>query len=147
MNMEKSLLAHALDLLSRREYSQLELKRKLMPYAESSEEVEEVLAQLAARNWQSDVRFAETFIASKSRKHGSLRLKQELAMKGIEQRVVASLLPDCETELQHAHEVLRKKFKQPAQTMQEKQKQIRFLLYRGFSMDTVMKTLKIDWDE
>lgn len=146
MKTEKSLKARALDYLSRRDYSRWELKRKLASYAED-EEVDALLDELAARHWQSDERFVESFIHSKSQKHGSLRLKQALTMKGVDEATIASFLPDKDAELETARAVLQKKFKQPAQNQQEKQKQIRFLLYRGFQMDVVMKVLKMDWDD
>lgn len=148
MKPEKSLRGRALDLLSRREYSRAELRQKLLPYAEENiDELDELLDELAARNWQSDARFAEAFVHSKSSKHGRFRLQQALAAKGIDREMAAEFMPDEQDELLHAREVLQKKFKQPAQTPQEKQKQIRFLLYRGFAMDTVMKVLRLDWDE
>ena len=66
-----------MDILSRQEVSRLGLKRKLTPHAESEEELENVLNEFSERNWQSDLRYAEAYIHSKSRKHGSLRLKQQ----------------------------------------------------------------------
>ena len=56
-------------------------------------------------------------------------------------------LPDAHTECLHATEVLRKKFRQPARDYIEKQKQMRFLLYRGFDMNTVQTALKYAWAE
>ena len=147
MKPEKSLRARALDILSRRETSRLELRRKLTPYAEDADELEAVLDEFAERNWQSDTRFAETLIASKSSKHGRLRLQQELAAKGVDEALIRQHLPSREAEREHAAEVLRKKFGQPAASFAEKQKQMRFLLYRGFDMDTVQAVMKIDWDE
>ena len=82
MNPQKTLRARALDILSRQEISRAELKRKLAPHAENEEEIERVLNEFADRRWQSDERYAEAYIHSKSRKHGSLRLKQALAQKG-----------------------------------------------------------------
>ncbi|MDO4433979.1 MAG: recombination regulator RecX [Alysiella sp.] len=147
MKFEKSLKVRAVDLLSRREYSRWELKRKLAPYAETEDEIDRVLNELHEQKWQSDERFAETFINSKSPKHGKLRLQQELLAKGVDRQTAAQFMPDTEQEIANARKVLHKKFRQPAQDLQEKQKQIRFLLYRGFNMDTVQKVLKMDWDD
>lgn len=145
MPMQKSLRARALDILSRREISRAELKRKLAPYAESEEEIERVLAEFAERNWQSDERFTEAFVHSKSHRYGSLRLKQSLAAKGIDADTAREFLPDADNELQTAIAVLRKKFKSPAKDLKDKQKQMRFLMYRGFSADTVQSALKQAW--
>lgn len=144
---EKSLKSRALEHLSRREMSRLELKRKLTPHAQSEDELENVLAELGELNWQSDERFTEMFVNSKSRKHGRIRLKQDLAMKGVDSDIIKQFLPDADTDLQHACEVLRKKFRQPASEVAEKQKQMRFLLYRGFSGDIAQKAMRIAWDD
>lgn len=147
MKPQKSLRARAMDILSRQEVSRLGLKRKLAPHAESEEELENVLNEFSERNWQSDLRYAEAYIHSKSRKHGSLRLKQALAQQGIDEETSRKLLPDRLSEKQTAMDVLRKKFKYPAADLKEKQKQARFLAYRGFDADTVQTALKHAWDD
>ncbi len=53
-----------------------------------------VLNEFAECNWQSELRYAEAYIRSKSRKHGSLRLKQALAQQGIDEETSRNLLPD-----------------------------------------------------
>ena len=132
MKEGKSLKARALDLLARREYSRLELKRRLAPHAESEDEIDSLLA---------------AYIHSKSRSRGRLRLQQELAAKGVDESLVRANLPDRDTELANALAVLHKKFAAPPQDFQEKQKQIRFMLYRGFEMDIVQAALKEEWPQ
>ncbi|WP_165008258.1 recombination regulator RecX [Neisseria yangbaofengii] len=144
---QKSLRARAMDILSRQEISRAGLKRKLAPHAESEEELEKVLDEFAERNWQSDERYAEAYIHSKSRQHGKLRLQQALAQQGIDAGISREFMPDKESELQTAIQVLRKKFKQPSRDLKEKQKQVRFLAYRGFDMGTIQAALKSDWSE
>lgn len=147
MKPAKSLKTRALELLARREHSRQELQRKLAPHAENPAELEELLDELAQNGWQSDERYAEVLIRSKSAKHGSLRLQQELAANGIGSSTVKSLLPSREDEYANACAVLRRKFAEPAADFAEKQKQIRFMLYRGFDMDTVSAALKNAWDD
>ncbi|CDT36158.1 Regulatory protein recX [Clostridioides difficile] len=146
MKPQKSLRARAMDILSRQEVSRIGLKRKLAPHAESEEELENVLNEFAERNWQSDLRYAEAYIRSKSRKHGSLRLKQALAQQGIDEETSRNLLPDRSSEKQAAIDVLRKNSNTPPPTL-KKTKQARFLAYRGFDADTVQTALKHAWDE
>lgn len=147
MKPQKSLRARALDILARQEISRAEFKRKLAPYAESEEELDKLLEEFTGRNWQSDERFAEAYIHSKSRMHGRLRLKQALAAKGVAEETAREFLPDRESELQTAIAVLRKKFKRPGSDLKETQRQMRFLAYRGFDMDIIRAALKSDWEE
>lgn len=144
---QKSLRARAMDILSRQEISRAGLKRKLAPYAESEAEIEKVLDEFAERNWQSDERYAEAYIHSRSHRQGSLRLKQALARQGIGEDISAAFLPNRDSERLSAREVLRRKFKQPAADVKDKQKQIRFLAYRGFGMDTIQHAMKTAWND
>lgn len=145
MTIEKSLRVRALDILSRREISRAELKKKLAPYAESEEEIERVLAEFAERRWQSDERYAEAYIHSKSKQYGTRRLKQALEQKGVSVDTLRELLPSRDNQRDTAMAVLRKKFKQPASDYAEKQKQMRFLAYRGFDGDTISYAMKYAW--
>lgn len=146
MSGEKSLRARAMDIVARREVSRLELKRKLARYSEDEDEIEAVLDEFAHNRWQSDTRYAEAYIHSQNNRHGSLHLKYSLAEKGIDEQTISRFLPDAEQELANAQNVLRKKFRQPANTPADKQKQMRFLLYRGFSTDTAYQAMRNAWD-
>lgn len=141
----KSLRARALDLLARREISRLELKRKLAPYAESEDEIDALLAELSDRNWQSDERYAEAYVHSKSQRYGRRRLQHSLAAQGIDRDTIAALLPDTDSEQERAAGVIRKKFSAPPASAADKQKYLRFLLYRGFDSSTALKALKTAW--
>ena len=77
MKAEKSLRARALDLLSRGEYSRLQLAQKLAKHSEDEAEISALLDDLAERGWQSDERYAEVLIHSKSQRLGNRRLQQK----------------------------------------------------------------------
>ena len=147
MKPEKSLRTRAMEILSRREISRAELKRKLAPHADSEEEIEKVLAEFAERQWQSDARYAEAYVHSKSHQHGALRLKQALLAKGVADELIQPLLPERDAALHTAVALLRKKFKQPAADLAGRQKQMRFLAYRGFDMEMIHAAIKSDWAE
>ena len=59
-----TLRQRAMALLGRREYSLAELRQKLRPFASDGKRLEAVLADLVARDWQSDARFAESWVRS-----------------------------------------------------------------------------------
>ena len=54
-----SLMGRALRYLSRREHSRQELREKLLVYAETEDEVDELLIKLEKQSWLSDERYAE----------------------------------------------------------------------------------------
>ncbi|MFV9473571.1 recombination regulator RecX [Advenella sp. RU8] len=138
-----SLLARAVNLLSRREHSELELSRKLLPHAESPEEVEQVLARLKKENWQSNQRFTHAFAQQKSSKWGTAKILQELKQHKLNAEDISDLKEQLEqSEFERAYEVWHKKFRGVAySTPQEYAKQTRFLLSRGFNADVVRKII------
>ncbi|MDF7675717.1 recombination regulator RecX [Neisseriaceae bacterium ESL0693] len=147
MNPKLSLRGRALNILSRQEISRAELARKLRPYVEESDDLTALLDELAQKHWQSDARFTETYIYSKSRQHGNMRLKQALKQKGVDEQLINDYLPDTDRQIENAINVLRKKFHQPPTDMRQKQKYMQFLAYRGYSMDIIYTALKQAWED
>jgi regulatory protein len=137
----KSLKARAVDLLSRREYTRLELKRRLSPFAENAEEVDALLDELAASRWQSDARFAEQFADSRSRKYGSRRVAMEMRERGVDSDTIKQTL-SSHNDLATARSQWLRKFGQPASDAAGRAKQMRFLASRGFGMDTIRQVIK-----
>ena len=104
------LYNRALNYLSRREYSRVELERKLQTLSDNQEIISNVLDELAHKNLQSDERFVEMTINSKSSKYGSLRISDTLRQKGIDSDTIQNNLPDKNSEITNALSVLYKKF-------------------------------------
>src|SRR5690606_32502546 len=70
----RSLLARGISYLSRREYSEYELRRKLAPHAESEEALDAVMQRLKKENWQSDSRFLQATANVAAKKWGAQRI-------------------------------------------------------------------------
>ena len=76
----RAIEARCLAALGRREYSRAELAAKLGDYP--PEDVAAVLDTLAERGWQSDARFAESYLRG-HRGYGRLKIRHELEARGI----------------------------------------------------------------
>jgi regulatory protein len=140
---QPSLKGRALRLLSQREHSRTELERKLAPHEEVPGELAKALDELQARDFINDARAVESVVHRRASKLGMARVKQELAAKGLSGETVATALEGLrETELSRAREVWRKKFDQPAADTQERAKQVRFLMARGFNAEVVRKIVQ-----
>ena len=134
--------AKAVSLLAQREYSRQELSDKLSAADASPEEVEQALAQLAAKGLVDDARVVETLVNRRSGKLGASRLRQELQAKGVSAELVAETMADLKgTELARARAVWDKKFGLLATSASERNKQARFLASRGFSGDVVRQVV------
>ncbi|WP_246154220.1 recombination regulator RecX [Oryzomicrobium terrae] len=140
--MERTLRERALSLLTRREHARAELARKLAPHAESSEELERLLDELAARKLLSDSRYAEMRVTVRAGRYGDQRLRQELAAVGVDEDTIATALESTDDELSRARSVWLKKFGTPAADAAARAKQMRFLAQRGFSMEIIRRVLR-----
>jgi len=147
-----SLRARALQCLARREYSRAELRAKLLPHAqvdEDSERLEVVdldalLDDLTARGWLSDARATSQLVHAKRSRFGTQRITHELRQRGISDELIDAALPALkESELDSARQVWQRRFDSVPQDAKEKAKQMRFLQSRGFSIDVILKVLKL----
>lgn len=134
-----SLKARALRYLSMREHSRLELTRKLARYAQPGDDIAALLDWLQAAKFLSQDRFAEALVHRRAARYGNSRILLELQSHGIDdealQAVKSGLTAD--DEIARAQAVWQKKFGQFPQNIQERARQIRFLMQRGFSQRAI----------
>lgn len=140
--MPDTLRARALGYLARREYSRAELLRKLAPMAESEEVLAQLLDDLCVHQQLSDARYAENRVSIRGRRYGNGRLAQELRQAGVADEAIASALAGGGDELRRCLTVWQKKFGTLPVTPEDRVKQQRFLLYRGFSRDAIQQVLQ-----
>ncbi|MES2901870.1 MAG: recombination regulator RecX [Pseudomonadota bacterium] len=129
-----SLKARALRYLSMREHSRLELGRKLTRHAEEGEDVDALLDFLEKNNWLSQERFSESLVHRRAARFGNSRIVAELQSHGVNGDTLAELKAGLvDTETARAREVWQRKFGAVASGPEERVKQMRFLMQRGFS--------------
>ena len=142
LGFQPSLKGRALRLLSQREHSRQELERKLRPFEEVPGELAQALDFLQTKDFINEQRVLESVVNRRASKLGASRVKQELQAKGLDPQAVSDALQGLrETELDRAREVWRKKFGQPALDANERARQMRFLLTRGFAAEAVRRVV------
>ena len=136
-----SLKGRALRLLSMREHSRLELGRKLARHAQEGDDIDALLDALEAANWLSQQRFSEALIQRRAASYGNHRIVAELQSHGVsgDSEQLANL---AQHETVRCCAVWRKKFGSVAQDPQQRAKQIRFLMQRGFSQRAIALAIK-----
>lgn len=141
-----SLRVRALRLLARREYSRLELYKRLLSDSASADEVDNLLDEFEGKGWISEQRFVDALVRTRRARFGSIKVLQELKQKGISDDEIARARETlAQSELEAARSIWQKKFATRAASMAERAKQARFLGGRGFSQDVVRKVL--DWHD
>lgn len=134
----------AIELLSRREHSQLELKQKLKQRGFSEQHIQQALHELNDKKFQSDERFAESYIRARANKgFGPQRIKQELRERGINEDYIEIAFEQCEIDWEQLiKQVHRKKFLVVAKDFKKQAQQKNFLQYRGFYFEQIEKLFK-----
>lgn len=138
-----SLKARALGYLSRREHSRAELRRKLAPHAESTDEVEALLDWLEGENWLSNTRFAESVVHRRAGRYGTARLMQELKTHELGADAMGEVKAQLQaSEMARAKAVWERRFGRLPADMAERAKQVRFMVARGFSRAVVSRIIQ-----
>jgi regulatory protein len=155
-----SLRERALRILVRREYSRLELRRRLIEHAASEQELDALLDALEQKKQLSDQRYAESRARVLGRKYSSARIGQELRRQGVGDSDMAQAMQDARAaDLHRARTIWQRKFgSRPSfglndddsndassdrtnNTAAERARQIRFLQSRGFSFDIIRQVI------
>lgn len=137
----------AVRLLSRREHSTEELRRKLAAKGHPESSIETALEKLGKKKLLSDERFAANYVHHHARRgQGPVRIRAELRQQGIDDSQIQQEVGAAECDWNAlAAEVRRRKFgAELPQTASERAKQARFLQYRGFNSDQIRAALKFD---
>ena len=138
-----SLIGRAIKYLSNRDHSEFELRKKLLPHANSEEELDEVIKKLLDKGYLSNQRFTESFIASKSKKFGMRKITQVLQQHQLNSEILKTEVEKLrESEPQRCYEIWERKFGQLTKEPNGLAKQIRFLASRGFSHEIIMGIVK-----
>lgn len=143
---DRKIITHTIThLLSRREHSRKELLSKLQRKGLPPSLCEEQIEKFVDNNIQSDTRFAESLIRGRVAKgQGENRVRQELREHNIDDSAVASAMAEIDPDwFELARQVKIKKFGEHSeQDWQKKQKQIRFLQYRGFTHEQIQYAME-----
>jgi regulatory protein len=143
-----SLKGRALKLLAGREYSRLELERKLAAREPEPGELKQALDELQAKGFLDEQRVVDSIVHRRGGRLGAGRIRQELQAKGIDaERVAVAVASLNATEFERAREVWRRRFGVLPQDAAERAWEGRFLAARGFSGEVVRRVLNTPDDE
>ncbi|MBL8311361.1 MAG: regulatory protein RecX [Burkholderiales bacterium] len=149
----RKLRNKALRLLTTREHSREELLRKLAQSRQrravdndamangKRDDVERLLDELAAAGWQSDERYAEAMVRRLTGQASRRYIEEKLAQAGIKKeaaRLALDALEQDDGEIAFA--LWQRRFGgEPPADDKDRQRQIRFLLTRGFHLGDAFK--------
>jgi regulatory protein len=136
-----SLKARALSFLARREHGRIELERKLKPHLQEDDDLNATLDFLEQKGWLSNERAAQAFVDARGKRFGKRKLAFELNQRGLDEVQIAAALETVD-ETAACQNTWERKFGTVPANGDERAKQMRFLLSRGFSSDTIKALMK-----
>ena len=138
----------AVKLLSRREHSIQELRRKLARKEFSGDVIDAVVSSLQEADLVSDARYAEVFVRSRiNRGDGPMKVLASLRERGIDDVLIDQFLHyDDAFWISRANRVLEKKFgqrltKDDETGLENWGQRARFLAGRGFAAEIIYRSL------
>ncbi len=133
---DKSPFNYALRLLSRKDYSTFEIKKKLEAQFTDSE-VEKTIEKLVERRLLSDERYVRRIIEKYAfiKKYGYLRVQYELLHRGLSYEVFAPILESLYTEEKEKENAISISGKRPVDKLQ------RYLTGRGYRFSVIKEVL------
>ena len=138
-----SLKGRALRYLAAREHSRAELERKLKVHEQTPGQLAQVLDELQAKDFINEARVVESVINRRASRFGAARIKYELQNKGLGAQAVAAAVQRLKaSEAERVEQVWQRKFGVPALDAAGQDRQMRFLLARGFSADAIKRVLR-----
>ena len=144
MFMQQRGYPHALEAamkyLALRERSAAEVRSRLKRSCYDEGTIERVLDALDAHGLVSDVRFAEGWAQSRSKKYGKARIAQELKIKGVENDQARQALDTISPEEEMIHALQQAK-KMTRRLQSDPQKMIQALVRRGFAWPLAKKAV------
>ncbi len=135
----------AIQYLSRRDHGEFELQHKLKLKQFSDEDITQALAYCQTNGWLDDLRYAKSQIRQHVYKgHGEKRIRQALNSQRVADEVIEqALLQEPQDWFELAKQVAEKKFKGiQAVDAKAHAKQVRYLLYRGYSYEQINYALQ-----
>ena len=138
----------ALDALARRDHAAEDLRRKLLEKGYDVTVVTPLLDALRAEKLLDDRRYTENFVAyHAARGQGPLRVRADLRRHGLESALVEECLDAFPDWIVHLRQARQKKFGARVRgTYADRQRQVRFLGYRGYTGAQIRTALGCDID-
>ena len=149
--LPKRAKLRAMNLLTKREYTEQQLRRKLTDGFYPPEVIEEALAYVAGFHYTDDLRYAVTFITDHEATRSRRRIEQDLTRRGIDRRTLEVAWAEWESDggAQDEEAMIRallskKKYDSEHADIAEKRRIYAFLMRKGYSTEAVRRAMRTE---
>lgn len=139
MNSFKDGLEYTMKILSKKDYTEFEIRNKLKHKEFNDKDIDGIVSKLKSLNFINDERFAENFLFFKSKRgYGTKKIAYSMKLKGLEQTIIDRVL-DSFDESEFVDTIFLKYAEKIAKKENYKQKLFSYMLRRGFLLRTISK--------
>lgn len=149
--LPKRAKLRAMNLLTKREYTEQQLRRKLTDGFYPPEVIDEALAYVAGFHYTDDLRYAVTFITDHEATRSRRRIEQDLTRRGIDRRTLEAAWAEWESDggTQDEAAMIRallskKRYDTEHADIAEKRRIYAFLMRKGYSAEAVRRALRTE---
>ncbi|GHU63844.1 regulatory protein RecX [Clostridia bacterium] len=142
--LEKKAKVKVITLLAKQDYTEKELRNKLLSAFYPEQVIQKLLMEMKQRGYVDDLRYAQHYIEQKSSKMSKLKLQIQLRNKGIEKEIFSSLLEEQNIdEAEQIKKYIESKFRNVSlQDRKEKYKVYQFFARKGYSSEEIFRVLE-----
>lgn len=141
--LPKRARERCLNLLSRRDMTELELRKKLRDSYYPVHVIDSTMDCLKRNHLQNDEFYADNYVSFHRKDRSIRQIKQELSSKGIDKETVSEILEDSPIDEEQNIAIILKKrhFDAANATPQERTKICGYLLRKGYDYDKVRRMI------
>ena len=139
----------ALNIITYKDRTVAELKKKLTEKGYGLSEIEDVIAKLAEYNYVDDQRYAIHFAKGRSESRGARVIRMELKNKGVSDSLISLAMEELDVdESETVEKLLRRRYgNEDLRDEKTRNRAYGFLMRRGFSYDTISRAISLLYTE
>jgi regulatory protein len=145
----KQGLSKAMELCSRKEYSEGEIRNKLKFWEVNPDDIDPIIETLVKEKFIDDLRFATAYVRDKVRLNhwGRTKIRYMLSMERVGRSFIDQALEEIDEELylDALTELLQKKARElrnESNPFNRRQKLLKFAQGRGYEVDLALRIIK-----
>ncbi len=142
----KQAASRAMKLLTRMDYTEYDLRRKLLKYEYPGDVIDKAIEYVSSFGYIDDLRYAGNYIRSNSGIRSRREIEHRLAAKGVAPEVIEEALNNEYTDEDTEDELIRKLIHKRCNDLSNmdhaaRQKLYAYMYNRGFGVDRVRRIL------
>jgi len=142
INEEDYLFNRMLDLISKKSYTQSEIRKKLAAKTQDAHLIERIIGKLKEYKYIDDESFARKYIAERERYRSLREIEFKLTMKGVPKSIIYKTMADVEKSDEACKNMASKYMRGKTVTKETLQKLYAYLFGKGFESDEISRIVR-----